>query len=275
MHLVYVDESGNSGNNLEDAQQPIFVLGALVVPETVWQAVENDLEASLANHFPQSRYTELEVHAGDLRQGTRSFKGVPIAPRLALRDEWLTIAGKHKLQFIYRAIIKKRYQRWMEGVFGKGILVNPHLAAFPLIAQVINNLLRDAGPKTLGIIISDDNREVVGDIERFLKLLRADPGTLGLDRIIEKGFFIDSSKSLLLQLSDLCTLQARKNEERKLGLPAKSVDDNGIALIQPLIHRGNEALADVNQWLEKVQKSRSGEASQGDAGRLGAGHSRR
>lgn len=254
MHLVYLDESGNSGNNLEDAQQPIFVLGALVVPETVWQLVEGELEASLAKHFPDSRSSELEVHAGDLRQGTRSFKGVPIATRLALRDEWLTIAGKHKLQFIYRAIVKKRYQRWMEGVFGKGIQVNPHLAAFPLITQVVNNLLRDTGPKTLGIIISDDNREVVGDIERFLKLLRADPGTLGLDRIIEKGFFIDSSKSLLLQLSDLCTLQARKNEERKLGLQPKSVDDNGIALIQPLIHRGKESMPDVIQWLEKVQK---------------------
>ena len=28
MHLVYFDESGNSGNNLNDADQPIFVLGA-------------------------------------------------------------------------------------------------------------------------------------------------------------------------------------------------------------------------------------------------------
>ena len=77
---------------------------------------------------------------------------------------------------------------------------------------------------------------------------------MGLDRIIEKGFFIDSSKSLLLQLVDLCTLQARKNEERKLGLPPKSIDDKGIALIQPLIHRGKEALPDVIQWLKEVQK---------------------
>jgi hypothetical protein len=38
MHLVYFDESGNSGNNLNDAEQPIFVLGALIVPETCWQS---------------------------------------------------------------------------------------------------------------------------------------------------------------------------------------------------------------------------------------------
>ena len=43
-------------------------------------------------------------------------------------------------------------------------------------------------------MISDDNREVVGDIERFQQLLRVNPGALRLDRIIEKGFFIDSNK---------------------------------------------------------------------------------
>lgn len=94
----------------------------------------------------------------------------------------------------------------------------------------------------------------MSDIERFLKLLRATPGTLRLDRIIEKGFFIDSRKSLLLQLADLCTLHARKAEERKLGLPAKSIDDAGIALLQGLLHRGEEAFPDVIQWLQQVQK---------------------
>lgn len=52
MHLVYFDESGNSGNNLNDSDQPIFVLGGLIVPEADWQAVEQDLEASLSKHFP-------------------------------------------------------------------------------------------------------------------------------------------------------------------------------------------------------------------------------
>ena len=94
----------------------------------------------------------------------------------------------------------------------------------------------------------------VSDIERFLKLLLATPGTLRLDRIIEKGFCIDSRKSLLLQLADLCTLYARKDEERKIGLPPKIIDESGIALLQHLLHRGEEAFPDVIQWLQQVQK---------------------
>ncbi len=254
MHLIYIDESGNTGRNLSDPQQPIFVLGALVVPEEAWQELENDLEAAIRELGPPQQPDDVEIHGGDLRQGTGVFKGVPVADRLALRDAWLGIAQKHKLRFIYRSIVKKRYERWMLSVFGPGIGVNPHLAAFPLVAQVANNLLRTIGANVRGIIISDENREVVGDIERFQKLLRLTPGALHLDRIIEKGFFIDSHKSRLLQLADLCTLQARKQEERKLGLDAKSIDDQGINLIQPLIHRGQESLPDVIQWLQQVQK---------------------
>jgi hypothetical protein len=195
-----------------------------------------------------------EIHGGDLRQGTGIFKGVPVSDRLNLRDAWLQIAIDHKLHLIYRAIVKKRYERWMTAAFGAGVSVNPHLAAFPLVAQVANNLLRSLGKDALGIIISDDNREVVGDIECFQKLLRVTPGALHLDRIIEKGFFIDSSKSRLIQLADLCTLHARKVEERKLGMEAKRIDDRGIELIQPLIHRGVESFPDVIEWLKTVQK---------------------
>ena len=117
-----------------------------------------------------------------------------------------------------------------------------------------NNYLRSLSQDALGIIISDDNREVVDDIERFLKLLRAASGSLRLDRIIEKGFFIDSKKSLLIQLADLCTLHARKEEERKIGLPRKPIDDVGIELLKELVHRGEESFPDVIQWLQQVQK---------------------
>lgn len=254
MHLVYCDESGNSGTNLADPQQPVFVLGALIVPETSWQPVEAELEGALEARFPAPRPSTFEVHAGDLRQGTGPFKGVPLAGRLGLRDEWLRIAGRHQLRFIYRAITKSRYERWMRATFGQHITVNPHLAAFALVAQVVNQYLRQLSPNALGIIISDDNREVVDDLDDFLRLLRATSGTLRLDRIIEKGFFIDSRKSLLLQLADLCTLHARKKEERVIGLPAKRVDDGGIQLLDGLVHRGEEALPDVLQWLQQVRK---------------------
>jgi len=42
---------------------------------------------------------------------------------------------------------------------------------------------------------------------------------------------------------------ARKKEERKAGIPGKSIDDSGIKLLDSLIVRGDESLQDVLAWL--------------------------
>ena len=49
--------------------------------------------------------------------------------------------------------------------------------------------------KPLGMFISDENKEIVRDVEKSIKVLRGMEGTLRLSQIVEKGFFIDSAKS--------------------------------------------------------------------------------
>src|SRR5258708_39981529 len=113
MHLVYFDESGQTGTNLRDPIQPIFVLGALVVPESAWLAVEKDLQGSVEKHFPAPRPEEFESHATEISNPRKGYtKQFPITQRLAFRDEWFRIAQKHTLKLVYRAIVKKRFQEW-------------------------------------------------------------------------------------------------------------------------------------------------------------------
>jgi len=83
MYLVYLDESGNSGTNLSDTQQPIFILGALVVEESKWRSVEAGLEAIVEQHFPSPRPSSFEMHATELRNGKGYFRGIGVAQRLA------------------------------------------------------------------------------------------------------------------------------------------------------------------------------------------------
>jgi hypothetical protein len=254
LHLVYLDESGNTGRNLNDAEQSVFLLAALIVPEAVWQALERDLEEAIIRHMPTMADGH-EVHATDLRSGRGPFTGVPVPTRIALRDEWLQIAKKHGLKVIYRALVKKRYQGWLQSTFGTGVVINPHVAAFPLVARVVDDYLGSLPDKPLGMFISDENKEIVRDVEKSIKVLRGAEGTLRLAQVVEKGFFIDSAKSRPLQLCDVCALSARKKEERKVGLKAQSVDDNGISLLDSLIVRGDESLQDVLAWLAEQQSA--------------------
>jgi hypothetical protein len=247
MRLVYCDESGNTGNNLDDQDQPILVVGALIVPEECWQSLESDLELALAERLPAFNPLS-EVHSSDLRRGAGPMKGIPVAERVALRDAWLDLARHHALKFVYRSIEKKKYKIWQNETFGAGVAINPQIAAFALVSLVVNEFL--VAQKALGIFIIDESKEVGRDVEKSIRQLRLTPGPLRLSQIIEKGFFIDSTKSRVLQLCDLCVLQARKLEEAKAGSPKKPFDVEGIRLVQPLIHRGNEQLLVVLDWLK-------------------------
>jgi len=40
MVLVYVDESGDTGTNFNDLEQPVFVLGAMMITQEKWKELE-------------------------------------------------------------------------------------------------------------------------------------------------------------------------------------------------------------------------------------------
>lgn len=250
MHLVYFDETGNTGNNLNDPQQPLFLLCAMLVHGEQWQKLETDLQSVCARHLGVKAEADgFEIHGTDIRNGSGPFRGVPVRNRIAFRDDVLRTAIDAGARVIYRSIEKKRFRQWVVGAFGSGVAINPHVVAFALVAQVVNQYLRDQD--SLGIFISDENKETVADVEKFIRLLRGDSSTLKLDRVIEKGFFIDSRTSLVLQLCDLCAYSLRKKEEQRIGMHPKPIDATGIEMVDRITHVGTEPFHDVLDWIKK------------------------
>lgn len=256
MNIVYFDETGNTGSNLLDKQQPIFVLVAMVVPELKWMRLEKNLQEALDQYFPMPRPANFEIHAATLRNGDDKdayFKKFTVKHRIEFRDSWLKIARLHDLKLIYRAIVKVRFDRWVKETFGAGIQINPYVVAFPLVARVVDDYLNGQSD-SLGVFVFDENKEMVHSIEKSLQTLRFVESSIRLNRIIEKGFFIESSKSLILQLCDICAYSIRKKEEAKEGMVLRPIDKGGIDLVEPLTIRGFEAFQDVIAWLMEEQK---------------------
>jgi hypothetical protein len=204
MHLIYLDESGNSGRNLNDPQQPVFVLCGLIVPESQWQQLEGLLSAAIVKHWAGPRPDDFEIHAADLiNPKTEYVRSVNPSGRLAFMEEWLAIAARQGLKLVFRAIVKQKYVRWLNSRFGAGVFINPHVAALGLVSQVINSHLKRLPGTPLGMLISDENHAVARDVDKAIQVLRGADGPVRLTQIIEKGFFIQSHKSLVLQLCDL------------------------------------------------------------------------
>lgn len=251
--LLYVDESGNTGLDLTSAEQPIFTLCAMVLPESKWLSVEQELKAALDARIPAWRRIDgFEVHAADLRIGRGQFSGMSCADRIAFRESWMNVGARHEIKLIHRTVAKAPYGRWLVKTFGSGVMFNPHVIAFSLLARCVDTYLQSLPDKPLGMFISDDNKEIVADVEKVSRVLKDEIGPMRTSQLIEKGFFIDSSKSLPLQLCDLYALSLRKRTERIRGLGnPKRFDDTGITTAESLLHKDQTQDGDVLDWFKQ------------------------
>ncbi|MCF7222884.1 DUF3800 domain-containing protein [Marilutibacter chinensis] len=86
MHFFYLDESGDTGANLEDAQQPIFVLGGVNLRDEGWNTTYAALSDVITGYFGGTLPTGFELHGCELLSpnGEGPFAGHPIDRRLQL-----------------------------------------------------------------------------------------------------------------------------------------------------------------------------------------------
>jgi len=228
----------------------------MIVPEEKWQALESGLHGVLDRRLPEWRTEdEFEIHCSDLRTGRGPFKGMTVDDRITFRDEWMNVAEQLKIRIIYRSVHKKSYANWLVKSCGQGIVINPHVVAFSPLARCIDDYLESLPDKPLGILISDENKEIVADVEKAIRVLRWDEeGKLRLNRIVEKGFFIDSATSHPLQLCDLFAMSARKLVERRRGVESKTFDDSGIKFVERMSWNERVNDSDAINWLVNQRK---------------------
>jgi hypothetical protein len=251
MNLVYVDESGNTGLNLKDLQQPVFILAAMVIPERMWFVLEKEFFRAAKDLFRHDLSYPFEIHAADLKCGRGIFSGMPLDRRLSFRDDMLDLLVNSEIAVIYRRIIKAKFEAFCLETYGPGIKVNPYVMALPFVCTEVDHYLRQKGPDELGMLIFDEQKENLDAVERSLRTLRLDStSVLKTSNIVEKGFFVDSSKSFAVQLVDMAAYHIRKYEESKLGLRTNPIDARTFDGLKKLVStgRGSDPI-DVLQWV--------------------------
>ena len=170
MNLVYIDDTGNTGLNLKDNQQPIFVLVSIIVHSSKWFAMEKEFYDILKGHFGKELPEDFELKAVNLRSGANHFKGLSMESRLAIRDRMFKLLLNYKIPIIYRRIIKSKFEEFCEKQYGPGIKINPYVMALPFVCMEIDNYLRQKNPAELGMLIFDEQKESFNeDLKRWFK----------------------------------------------------------------------------------------------------------
>lgn len=253
MNLVYIDESGNTGLNLKDSQQPVFLLAAMILPESKWFLLEKLFFNTVRKYFGDPLPSPFEIQAKDLKNRRGVFENLTFAQQLSFRDEILQLLLDNKIAVIYRRIIKSKFAAFCEQRYGPGIKVNPYIMALPFVCMEVDHYLQQTGDDRLGMFIFDEQKEALDDAERSLRTLRLDSKSiLKTTNIIEKGFFIDSSKSFALQLVDIAAYYIRKYEENELGLRVSDIDKQTFGKIKELASTGiGSNVVDILEWVKK------------------------
>lgn len=283
--LVYVDEYGNSGSNLEDKDQPIFQYFAAVIPSQQWRSIEArmlQLLNVIKDELPLEARDDFELHGAKFfSPGNPHLSGVSLdlRARIARLVAQIYVDGGAKFFSVF--VVKEwlgetiRAYSLINGLpeASLKVLLSPNVLAFSHLVSRLEQHF--SATKASGIILIDEQEEF-----GYLNLLeaygamRSDGKLIGL---VERPIAVDSRHHVLMQGTDLLgylygrhlsrrrkemTIENRHKETIKLieekteEAPALFLDDKGSVILSEAVQRSLAQLSgDVDINVKAMSKS--------------------
>jgi hypothetical protein len=145
VHFFYLDETGCTGANCGDPEQPIFVLGGISVKDKGWRATTAQFNAALDDLFGGNKPAGAELHACDLVNGQGVFEGFDQQVRNTLAHRYIDIIAErsHSIHFI--AIDKHKMAVQVAGAPQAFFdLTVPYLLSFNYLTSYIERYTRES-----------------------------------------------------------------------------------------------------------------------------------
>lgn len=215
MHFLYIDEAGNSGANLHDAQQPVFVMAGLLVSDERWHGTKEAIQAKVSPFFEGVLPPNFELHACELLSpnGTGPFAGLSRESRNTLALDLLNLVTErsHALLLvpIYKASLAQRPAP--PGQFGFD-WKHPWECGFGMMLTMFEDYLRSpaTGQSSTGLAIIDHEDQYVEFVRRHTSNRQASTGWREVRKVVEIGYSATSHANPLIQLTDLVAFTYKK-----------------------------------------------------------------
>lgn len=195
MYLCFVDESGTHGGS------PVFVVGGIIIHEEDTWHLQQRLDSFLFRKLQLlgQDHTKYELHATELRRGTKQWKNVGQSDRhRILAGAYGALAGfapmSPNLPWRLIGVVEER-KAWRQ-----------KLRAYELLTKkfddFVSRMSRD-GQQQRGLIVHDRSN-VEGTLQNWTNQWRVASSSLGpLRNLADVPMFADSRASRTLQAADL------------------------------------------------------------------------
>lgn len=228
MYLFYIDESGNTGSDLDSTEQPIHWLVALAVSPANVKTIERQMSALAWELFEAvSTDAEFEFKGSELFGGTGRFRSWRPNDRIEAYGRLLSLLSTHEVRLFVRGIHKREHNKRAKI---KGYPPHhPHKLGFMYLVERLEDWLRDQQPEAdmfeseeelLGLLVTDEQKEVDRDLVKKFASWRETGTDFGyrsrdITYLIDTVHTVPSHDSWLIQLAD-CVVFIRNRYSRVL-----------------------------------------------------------
>lgn len=199
MELIYLDESGSTGLDLDNKNQPIFVLAGVIVSDKNWHMVNDYFENEKQKIYPD--FKNIEIHTNELYNSNPKsyFYNNNWEYNFKILEDIVDLISRLDIKLSSAVVVKKIYKKH----FGNNIVVDPYLYSFAITYKKLNKYL--SMQNSYGIIFCDELKSMEDSLEILYPNLKKDN-----KHIIERTFYLDSKKNNFIQIADVCSFYINK-----------------------------------------------------------------
>lgn len=198
MKLYYADESGNTGMDLDNSDQPIFVLGTIGLKDKNWHSINNYFNQRKVKIFEEFKNTE--IHTSEIFNPPRKsiFHIKNWKENFEILNNLIDLIIELDIEFNFFAIDKKIFKSDLQQRYGKFVKLDPYFFAFVTLYNDFSKELEKNNDK--GIIFLDEILDIPDTLNKIYPKLSENNNS-----IIEKALFLKSKDTNFIQIADILT----------------------------------------------------------------------
>ena len=224
MHFFYLDEAGCNGRDLGNDEQPIFVMGSVIISDEKWNSTNQRFNTIITNYFDGNIPDDFELHTEQLLspEGDGPFHGHSRERRNNLVDHLLDLIIEKSHHTAYIGIDKQLLSNALPincGIKDYLDFAVPYLISFDYLLSLFEWYTKDRlGSSARALIILDKKDEFENEMRSIVKYQKyLVPNSRRLKWIVEFSYPINSHINPMVQLADLISYITKKYLEIENG----------------------------------------------------------
>lgn len=196
MYLIYADESGNTGTDYDNKEQPIFVIAGVLINDDIWHKTNNYFNKKKIEILPILE--NAEIHTNELFNSSKKsiFNQFDWQTNFLTLEKLVDLILELDISVYYIAIDKKSFKKGVNIVFNNTFKVDPYIYSFGMLYDNISSILHKKGQK--GLVFLDDILTIPSQLHNIYPILSKNNFTM-----IEEAMFINSQNTNFIQIADI------------------------------------------------------------------------